>query len=585
MIIVSYGGCVSPESIIELLTGGASGGADPAVQAEFDAFLEDQFREEVSASSIDLNYSVRHPENYGIERIEPTLGEFGIEAFREIDEKNRKALDELKSFRYTALTEEQQQVYDILKYDLEVSLEFEGFDYYSVILSPTVGLQAELPFVFAEYHFFTEEDVTDYLALLSELDQYLQDVLQFEREKSDLGLFMADFTVDAIIKSCNEFMESKEDNFLIETFESRLEGLDLSAEQKTALIEENRDKILNEAIPAYARLVEGLEKLKGTGKNDGGLCNFEEGKKYYEILVKDSTGSGKSIREISDLVDGKLRQAFYTIGGVLQNNPDAYDYWLEPEYGVSGPAETMEFLIGKIADTYPVPADVAYTLKYIHPSLEESSSPAFYMIPPLDDFSNNVVYINNSYADSGSLYSIAAHEGFPGHLYQSTYFFSKNPNPIRYVLMFNGYMEGWATYAELDAVNFADFPEMKEDLAALLAADSIISLSVYARADIGVNYEGWTAADIQNYLDAYGVGSEEFSQSVFESVVMEPANTLKYIIGYFEFEELYDYASNELGDRFSQKDFHRSVLDIGPAPFPIVRKAVEQYVSEKKKGL
>ena len=63
--------------------------------------------------------------------------------------------------------------------------------------------------------------------------------------------------------------------------------------------------------------------------------------------------------------------------------------------------------------------------------MEEYLSPAFYMIPAIDNTSENVIYINKGHiTDNLSLFTTFAHEGYPGHLYQNVYYASLHPNPI-----------------------------------------------------------------------------------------------------------------------------------------------------------
>ena len=62
------------------------------------------------------------------------------------------------------------------------------------------------------------------------------------------------------------------------------------------------------------------------------------------------------------------------------------------------------------------------TVKDVVPSLEPYSAPAFYLTTPLGDSDNNVIYINRRNSPQGlELYTTLAHEGFPGHLYQTVY--------------------------------------------------------------------------------------------------------------------------------------------------------------------
>ena len=552
---------------------------DAEIQAAFDAFLEKQFKEETTLDSITLNFSLKYPENYGIERMDPTYGDYGAEVFLENDEKNKKVWEELNSFEYSALTVDQQLSYDVYKFKLETSLQFEGFDYYGNVLSPTIGLQAQLPFILAEYHFYSEQDVEDYLILLSIMDEYYQDIMIFEQEKSEKGFFMSDDAVDAVIKSCNEFLANKEENFLIESFNTRIDEMDIADDKKEKYKEENNNAVLEGVIPAYNNLITSLEQLKGTGNNDGGVCNFERGKEYYELLARNNTGSAKSVTEMADALDENTQMALYSIYQIVQEYPEITDYLSQPGFSSDDPEDIMEYLKEQMTSRYPQSADVNYTLKYIDPSMEESSSPAFYLIPPLDDFSSNVIYINGSKSTVDALYGTMAHEGFPGHLYQSTYYFNQNPNPIRYALGFGGYTEGWASYVETNAFYYADYPEMRMEVSDILRADRIASLFIHARVDIGVNYEGWSVEELNEYLDFFGMGDMVASKEFHRRVVQEPANYLKYAVGLLEFLELYSYASNQLGNDFTLLEFHKSVLDVGPAPFSIVREAVENYIN------
>ena len=83
----------------------------------------------------------------------------------------------------------------------------------------------------------------------------------------------------------------------------------------------------------------------------------------------------------------------------------------------------LEDLIKKIEEDFPELLETSYTIKYVHSSMEEHMSPAFYLVSPIDDFENNVIYINASQI-SKDIYTTMAHEGYPGHLYQNVYMMS-----------------------------------------------------------------------------------------------------------------------------------------------------------------
>ena len=110
-----------------------------------------------------------------------------------------------------------------------------------------------------------------------------------------------------------------------------------------------------------------------------------------------------------------------------------------------------------------------------------------------------------------------------------------------------------------------------KNIAEYLKLNQILTLLIYAKSDIGVNYYGWTVDDLSNYLDRAGFSSE-YASDLYWYVISEPANYLRYTIGYLEFESLREKFSEKLGENFSLVDFHDAILSVGPAPFSIVEK-------------
>ena len=194
-------------------------------QAKFDQFLEDQFRENVQSDSISLHYTLAHPENYGITDMEPTLGEYSEESFRENLEDAKETLEELGQFDYESLTEAQQLSYDIMEHSLNTTIEGESYFLYDEVFSPTTGLQAQLPVLLVEYKFYSAKDVKDYLNILPCVKDYFEDILEVERRRSAAGLFLSDRAVDDIISQCEDFIKNPDENFMITTFAGRLSGL------------------------------------------------------------------------------------------------------------------------------------------------------------------------------------------------------------------------------------------------------------------------------------------------------------------------------------------------------------------------
>ena len=174
------------------------------------------------------------------------------------------------------------------------------------------------------------------------------------------------------------------------------------------------------------------------------------------------------------------------------------------------------------------------------------------------------------------LYTTLAHEGYPGHLLQSVYFNRTNSTPIRHLLSCSGYVEGWATYVELQSYLWQD--NYSAATTNVMAKNYEATLCLYGLMDIGVNYEGWTKDDLSSFLSDYfsleGSELEEATQSMFDLLVGEPANYLNYIVGCLEWQELRDSVEQEKGSAFSAMDFHEQALAIGPCPFYLLKNYI-----------
>lgn len=543
--------------------------------AEFDAFMEEIFVEEITGDTLTLNYSLAHPEDYNITPEKVTLGEFSLEHMQEDAITAENEIARLQSFDYKKLNEEQQLTYDIVADRLLLERDYAHLNLYTELLGPTTGIQAQLPILLAEYNFRQEKDISDYLELLADVPNYFGQILDFEKEKAKEGLFMSKTTLDEILSQCEEFVENKEDNFLITFFDEALSENfpDMTKEQREEYGEKNKEAVLQYVLPAYDTLMKGLEKLSSDSKNDAGLAHFPKGKEYYEYLLKSTVGSIRKPDEIISMLEDCIKEAQREMEKLLDESPEAYYTTLESGFPHTDPEESISYLMETVKDDFPEIPSISYSIKYVNPSLEEHLSPAFYITPAVDDYKKHSIYINGS-SDQGSLFTTLAHEGVPGHMYQAVYFNSVNDSSLRKTINISGYSEGWATYVEMYAYAKS---EVDESVARLLQLNNEAALMVYARTDMGVNYEGWDKDKTIDYLDTFGFAAED-GEMIFDTMVAEPCNYMPYALGYLEIEALKEEAEEKLQDKFNLKDFHTFFLNQGACPFYLIQERMAAWM-------
>lgn len=554
-------------SLVLLLVGCSHLSIPTNANTAFQNFTFCLFQQEVASNTINLHYTLKEPKKYGITNAPLTLGSFDfneISALASIE--NLEA--SLRKFSYNTLSEKNQLTYDILTYYFEILKKDVSYYLYEEPLSPVTGIHAQLPILLAEYQLYDKEDVETYLALLETVPDYFSSLIRFEQQKSANGLFMSDTLADSVIEQCNAFISMGEENYLLSTFEERLETIEkLTSKEKTTFIQQNKNCLNNYILPAYENLASSLTSLKGSGKNEAGLCFLAGGKEYYTHLVARETGSSRTMSELKQLIQNQIATDLTNSQKVLEQNPDITE---QASDITESPDNILKTLETDISYAFPASASVNVQVKYVPDALEEYLSPAFYLIPAIDNYDENTIYINEAHALTDiNLFTTLAHEGYPGHLYQTTYFASTDPDPIRTILNFSGYVEGWATYAEMCSYYISP---LEKPYATLLQKNNSIILGLYATADIGIHYNGWSIDDTINFFSSYGISDEAIIQEIYQYIVGDPANYLTYYVGYLEMTELKKSYMEKLGNEFSQKDFHTKLLEIGPAPFEIVRK-------------
>lgn len=576
------------------------------INRRFRACTNTIFTTDISGNPLNLHYTLAYPESSGIKDYSLSLGTFDPTQLsgQKILLENRRTM--INAFPARDLSPDNRLTQQILSLYYETQLLPARQYLLDEALSPSLGTQAQLPILLAEYTFRKEDDVQNYLKLLTSVDSYLESILSFEKLKAQNGTFMSDATADRIISQCSAFIKDPDDNYLASVFSEKIQSLSGISEPKKAAYQKLHNQILTgQVLPAYQSLIDGLYLLKGSGRNPGGLCQFAGGKAYYEYLIKSSCGIYDTVPEIqsrlihqfqTDLsLATKLmgsstatptfaKEVFLPISKAETGTPSGIfsfsaglidaasglSFTSTPSAAETSPEQILEDLQKQIQTDFPAVPSTSYEVKYVHPDLEEHLSPAFYLTPPIDTLSPNDIYINRHANMSGlELYTTLAHEGFPGHLYQTITFASSAPDPVRYLPAMGGYVEGWATYAESFAYTYYQ-PDSTDGQLAWL--NRSLNLCMMSLLDTVIHYNGWNQERCATFLSQLGITDNTIQKEIYQVIVEDPANYLKYYLGYLQFLDLQQEVRELAGDAFHLHSFHQKVLSAGPCQFPILKQ-------------
>ena len=576
------------------------------INRRFRACTNTIFTTDISGNPLNLHYTLAYPESSGIKDYSLSLGTFDPTQLsgQKILLENRRTM--INAFPARDLSPDNRLTQQSLSLYYETQLLPARQYLLDEALSPSLGTQAQLPILLAEYTFRKEDDVRNYLKLLTSVDSYLESILSFEKLKAQNGTFMSDATADRIISQCSAFIKDPDDNYLASVFSEKIQSLSGISEQKKAAYQKLHNQILTgQVLPAYQSLIDGLYLLKGSGKNPGGLCQFAGGKAYYEYLIKSSCGIYDTVPEIQSRLihqfQTDLSLATKLMGSSTATPTFAKDVFLPiskaetgtpsgifsfsaglidaasglsftstPSAAETSPEQILEDLQKQIQTDFPAVPSTSYEVKYVHPDLEEHLSPAFYLTPPIDTLSPNDIYINRHANMSGlELYTTLAHEGFPGHLYQTITFASSAPDPVRYLPAMGGYVEGWATYAESFAYTYYQ-PDSTDGQLSWL--NRSLNLCMMSLLDTVIHYNGWNQERCATFLSQLGITDNTIQKEIYQVIVEDPANYLKYYLGYLQFLDLQQEVRELAGDAFHLHSFHQKVLSAGPCQFPILKQ-------------
>ena len=571
-------------------------------KSPFRNFCDSLFIEEMQGDTLSLHYTLAWPEEFHIDE-KTCLPIYSRENALAGYEHTEKQLEKLTAFSEKDLSLTEAYTHTLLKKALANELKGQQFFYLQEVFSPSGGTQVQFPILMAEYPFRCKEDIEDYLEILKLTPSYFSSLCEFEKEKFAKGFGMPDYSLDKVINQCNTLITEESlqnnDHFLITTFSERLlDAVDnkvITKKEASAYATQNRQYLATYFLPAYEDLASSLSSFYGMGKNENGLSNFADGNAYYEWLFGTITGSDTNVEEAYKILAQNYYASMLSLREELlvfqeKNTLTSQDLSYFP---LTASEDMLAHLEKQMAGDFPATSSVSTTslsadIKTVSPALEPFTAPAYYLLPPLDDNSQNSIYINKASVPSGlQLYTTLGHEGYPGHLYQTTFYQNyrkQQDHPyLRSILNYGGYVEGWALYTEFLSYEYAADLLVedtgKEDyrlLYDIYAKERRASLAMLSLLDIGIHYYGMDFDRVKELLSSHGITDEAAAREIYEYIVEEPCNYSKYYWGYMEILSLKETAKEQMGEYYSDYAFHQFFLESGPSDFDTLRQKLKE---------
>ena len=554
---------------------------------EFSDHLYDEWKETVESDYLTMHSSVYDWRELGLTKPEVTFGDISIDSFRETVSYAEEALEKLHEFDIEELDETEWHDYMAFEAYLENSIDMYSYPEFQFMFRPFTGYLINVIDYFADFMFYEKQDVEDYLTLIEELPSYIDQMKKFTEAQAKEGYFLDDLGYTDAMSELNEMIEKGENCPLVVNFENNIDGFDgISDAEKAEYKERNRTLISESIIPAIRDVRAFLSELKGSRSvQSGALIEYEPGEgtadglEYYKALVKYSASSSDSLENIFDYLTKAITESYDYLDWLFENDTE----FTSPGKiaGMESIEDVLSYLRANMQG-FPEGPDVDYTPSYLPPGSNDFAM-AYYIPAPVDNIRQNIIRVNKQNTnDLNTLYYVLAHEGFPGHLYQFTWYqASEGYKPLRHELTFMGYEEGWANYVERTMLLRSGLDKTSAEY---LYLSEILSFMIYAASDIAVNGLGYDQEELSEYIENVGF-DPAYAEELYELSVEMPGSYIPYGYGAARFLEFRERAEQALGDDFDEEEFHEVLLTYGPRPLELVEEDLEAYVESKGERL
>lgn len=342
-------------------------------------------------------------------------------------------------------------------------------------------------------------------------------------------------------------------------------------EQLETAITQCHQLLAGEFLTSDVKLKEAVENLLSclkdldAAEDITGLCRLPMGADYYDCLLERETGSGLGAKEMYD----RLSELRDMLSGRLQD--------MEQQTAGSSLCETgtdrlLELLMDNTRRQFGDTGSRAYELRELPEVLKNRYYIGFYQKDITNG--NHVIYIDQTYANQNAYekYEMLAHEGYPGHMYSSTFLEDVPYDRLEQCLSSKGCSEGWAVYSEFLAAQWLE--EEREGYTVFLT-QKLLDEVILSQMDIGIHALGWGETQLEDYCrQVYGEIRPEGAAAIGRKLSGQPAMYQSYVVGYWkvcQLEETYVKKGH------SREEFVEWFLRYGQAAFTVIEQYEDLY--------
>ncbi|MCI5774833.1 MAG: DUF885 domain-containing protein, partial [Erysipelotrichaceae bacterium] len=507
-----------------------------------------------------------------------------VEYTNEDIEETIELKEELLSFDIAALSSHNQDSYQDLLWNIDLSLDkAQNFYLYDNHFSTLGGDHVNIPVILVDFPIHDEQDYLDLIALIQDIPNYFTQVTAYTNKQLEQGIMLINY--EEVMAYCQNILDNQDDSLLLTALLTKAENIAPDEASKTKYQTQMKQAYYDGFIKGYADLLAYLKEIAQKYPNDvQNIASLPNGKQYYELLIKEQCGNDLTVKALEDLMIELYDENYKIFQDIVTSDLKVLEmFYHDRDTGFASYEAILNSLAKDINQDFPSIDKVDYVVSNIDPMLAQNSILAYYYVSAIDSSLPEQIKVNSFDGSVNiqdiSTYLTLAHEGFPGHMYQYVYKKHNMPNTYLKLTSNIAYAEGYAVYSSMEALDYLTMFE--QNYIEAYKANELMNYAMINLSDININYYGYTLAQLTDFYvsNGYTVTKDDLVP-LYEQLRDDPATFMPYYVGYKQIHDLKVKAQEALKDDFDEKAFNQTILDCGSVPYMIVEKHVEQYILE-----
>ena len=500
----------------------------------------------------------------------------------------RKVMTQLDAIDAGRLTPENRVNYAVYREQIRNFIADQQFGQWQMPFNSDSAFWSDVGYELGGDHLRTVADYRKYLDRLGQIPHY------FEQQTDNMRLGLKrGFSVprevlkgrDRSIAAVAELTDPTASDFYA-PFKQM--SATIPADQQQALRGEAQQRIRDQVIPAYAKLLkffdeEYVPQARGTLAAEA----LPDGKAYYRQQIREYTTLDLSPDRIHQIGLEQVAKIHAEMLDVMKQTgfkgsfADFLHYLrTDPQFYAKTPQELLD-------KTAWVAKEVDGKMSRFFGHLPRER---FTIVPVPDAIAPYYTsgrggadaYMVNTYdLKSRALYNMPAltlHESYPGHSLQLELAEEQHDFPaFRRNGYISAYGEGWGLYSEYLGNEMGIYQTPWQQFGYLTYQ---MWRACRLVVDTGIHHLGWTRQQAIDYLtDNTALSPLEIANEV-DRYISWPGQADSYELGYLKILELRAKAEKALGEKFDIRAFHDTVLSTGSVPLPVLEARIDRFIKD-----